>query len=451
MTVLCATATSGLAQGIADCKQADKPVTAGGASVAQTSTDNLQPKSWQPVGGEVLFTLTTPAKIEPADLVLVCFRWKAKDPADAEKPEVKYASPTRVELNVAGTTLKVAARIPDLGTTSPSWFKPSGKTEFQGEYAGAWLVPLAEVRILVKRVGAAVPDIADARTQIGITNIWWAIAFALATVALALIVLSIWSHKRLQRAGVQNVNWLLRLITTTKGNASLSQFQIVLWTFLVGASAVYVMALSGELIQISTGTLVLLGIAGASTVGSKLHSVNQDAAAKAAAANTVRDKTAAEKQAQDKAAEAKAAAEQAKVTAEAAAKAAAQKADADKAAAELEAKLKDIEAKMEADKAQALQAAANNAAAERTNAGQDVAKVSALRTPAWSDLVVNEVDGNREIDVTRVQMLYFTLIAAGFVAMRVLSTYVIPEIPDGFTILMGISNGVYMSAKVTQN
>jgi hypothetical protein len=34
--------------------------------------------------------------------------------------------------------------------------------------------------------------------------------------------------------------------------------------------------------------------------------------------------------------------------------------------------------------------------------------------------------------------------------MRVVSTYVIPEIPDGFQILMGISNAVYMGSKVAQ-
>lgn len=455
MGVLCATVAPGLAQEKSPCDEADKRVTAGSASVAQTATESSQPKSWQPVGGEVLFTLNTPSKIDVKDLVLVCFRWKARNPAHAGRAQWKDAAPTRVELNAAGTTLKVAARIPDLGKPSPSWFKPEDKPEnaakFQGEYAGAWLVPLAEVRILVRKEGPPATDVADARTLVGISNIWWAIAFALATLAIALTILSIWSHKRLTAAGLEKVNWLLRLITTTKGTASLSQFQIVLWTFLVGASAVYVMALSGELIQISTGTLVLLGIAGASTVGSALHGANQDAAAKGAAAVAVREKTAAEKDAQEKAAQQQAAANQAKASADALANAAAQKAGADKAAAELEAKLKDIEAKKEEDKAEALKAAAQSATADKAEAVKKVESVAALKTPQWSDLVVNEnEDGSREIDVTRVQMLYFTLIAAGFVAMRILSTYVIPDIPDGFQILMGISNGVYMGAKITQ-
>ena len=135
---------------------------------------------------------------------------------------------------------------------------------------------------------------------------------------------------------------------------------MVLWTFVVAASAVYVMVLAGELIEVTSGTLVLLGISGAVTVGSKLH-----------------------------------------------------------------------------DSAQVAKAVA-------------AAPAAPLRRPRWSDLVVNDTDGHREIDITRVQMLYFTLITAAFVVMRVLTTYVIPEIPQGFQILMGISNAVYFGSKVAQ-
>ena len=51
---------------------------------------------------------------------------------------------------------------------------------------------------------------------------------------------------------------------------------MVLWTFVVAASAVYVMVLSGELIEVTTGTLVLLGISGAVTVGTQLHDNDAD-------------------------------------------------------------------------------------------------------------------------------------------------------------------------------
>jgi hypothetical protein len=61
----------------------------------------------------------------------------------------------------------------------------------------------------------------------------------------------------------------------------------------------------------------------------------------------------------------------------------------------------------------------------------DTSSVTKLGFARWSDLIVNETvqdDGTRarEIDVTRFQMLLFTLIAAVFVLLNVLTTYVIP-------------------------
>lgn len=70
-----------------------------------------------------------------------------------------------------------------------------------------------------------------------------------------------------------------------------------------------------------------------------------------------------------------------------------------------------------------------------------------LRTPRFSDLL--ESDEGGEIDVARVQMLFFTLIAATFVIIKVVSSQEIPEIPTGILLLMGISNGVYLAAKYT--
>jgi hypothetical protein len=68
------------------------------------------------------------------------------------------------------------------------------------------------------------------------------------------------------------------------------------------------------------------------------------------------------------------------------------------------------------------------------------------RVPLWSDLVIAS-DGAGEIEVTRVQMLFFTVIVALFVLMRVLTSGAIPEIPNGYLVLMGISNGVYLTGK----
>ena len=142
----------------------------------------------------------------------------------------------------------------------------------EGEYAGLYLVPLADVRILVARQGQGRQfrrSSPTCRTRSASANPFWAVLLALGTVLVAFAVLSLVCHRRLKRLGYDDLDPIIRIIATPDGYASLSQLQMVLWTFVVAASAVYVMVLSGELIQITTGTLVLLGISGAVTVGAR--------------------------------------------------------------------------------------------------------------------------------------------------------------------------------------
>jgi hypothetical protein len=56
-------------------------------------------------------------------------------------------------------------------------------------------------------------------------------------------------------------------------------------------------------------------------------------------------------------------------------------------------------------------------------------------------------DTNVEIDLTRVQMLLFTSIAAAFTGMTLIDTGEIPDIPLGVLALIGLSNGVYLASK----
>lgn len=71
---------------------------------------------------------------------------------------------------------------------------------------------------------------------------------------------------------------------------------------------------------------------------------------------------------------------------------------------------------------------------------------SGVRVPRWSDLVTQTTRAP-EVDVSRVQMLIFTVISALFVALKIADSGTIPEIPDSYVILMGISNGVYITMK----
>src|SRR5262249_28608530 len=138
----------------------------------------------------------------------------------------------------------------------------------RGVYQGLGTVPVADVRLLVYR-----PDgesIVDVLTVVGVTRIPWAVLAAVASVVIALVLLY-WCS-RIRQPLLEGANPLLRVIASEGNYASLSQAQIILWTLVVGASAVYVMGLSGDLINITGGMLVLLGIAGAATVGSQWKS-----------------------------------------------------------------------------------------------------------------------------------------------------------------------------------
>ncbi|MEA2873400.1 MAG: hypothetical protein QOH67_3376 [Hyphomicrobiales bacterium] len=330
------------------CNTVERPVSAGGASMVPEQPG--QQKNWQPPGGEITFTIRSFTQIPSDALVLVCFRWKR---TGERQDRYTTARPTHLDLTDAGRLLKITVVVPLNLPKAPPRF--SG----DGEFAGLYLVPLADVRILVlgKNLDGSLLVAADVSHLIGVSNPFWAVLIALSTVLAAFAVLSVIGHRRLKRFGYGDLDPVIRLITTPDGYASLSQLQLVLWTFVVAASAVYVMVLSGELIEVTSGTLVLLGISGAVSVGTKLH-----------------------------------------------------------------------------DNAQA----------------PNPTGASEPRKPRWSDLIVNDVNGKREMDITRVQMLYFTLVTASFVVMRVLTTYVIPEIPQGFQILMGISNAVYFGSKVAQ-
>ena len=397
------------------CRTIPMPAGAGGASVIQATGESLQHKNWQPKGGEIQFTVKSFVVI-PADAsVIVCFRWKSA----SEKTEIFEARPTRLDRDSDGKLLKVT-------TTVPASLGPQPK-DAESAVPLLPLVPIAEVRILAIDNTKTVK--ADVTTYMGITYPWLACVFALATMIIGFGALIIAGNWRLQHSGIMQANWLLRIVSTPSGFASLSQLQILVWTFVVAASAVYVMSLSGQLVEVTSGTLVLLGIAGAAGVAAKSHSEAQGATVEAEATKAANAKAAADIHAAESGATYRAA------------QAAGNPVEVARTAAE-------------------STAATTDAATKATMASVAKAKADAVKNPPatqipkWSDLIVNErtSDGitTREIDVARFQMLLFTLITAAFVLVSVVTTYVIPEISSGFQTLMGISNGVYLGSKVVQ-
>jgi hypothetical protein len=378
------------------CKPDDTRPRAGSASVAQAAGEGLQHKNWQPIGGLIEFTVNSFTAIDADAAVTTCFRWKVQSGTPAPFVEQR---PVRVDLLNGGKVLKVTVVVPDPAPTEASGTNPFWDSTVA---RAIWLVPLVEVRIVALKANASV---ADVWTEIGITHPFFSLLLALAVVILAFVVLDVVVTKRVEHKGIRDANWLLRIISTPSATASLSQLQILLWTFAIAGSAIYVVTLSGQLVEITSGTLILLGISGAATLASQAHSESQ----------------AATKQADAK------------------------------------------DAKEEAQKAQANALVNPNAAAQQAakdaqeNAGKAQERVDQIKKPdkekkpQWSDLIVNESEeGVREIDVTRVQMLLFTLISASFVIVKVIAAYVIPEIPVGYLTLMGISNGVYVGSKVVR-
>jgi hypothetical protein len=164
------------------------------------------------------------------------------------------------------------------------------------------------------------------------------------------------------------------------------------------------MSLSGQLVEITSGTLILLGIAGAAALGAAIHNEAHVKMAAAAPSHT---------QAQNEAAQGP-------------------------------------------TEAKAADPREVPGLTQQQNSEDDAKKLHQLRIPQWSDLLINRLVTDKgiivqEIDVTRFQVLLFTLITAVFVLITVATTYVIPEIPSGFVTLMGISNSIYLGSKIIQS
>ena len=218
----------------------------------------IDPKTaWQPRGGTVSFTVSGNNVSLDGVEVIVCFGWPADDWKHTTFPLEGRVSLAKFDTNSATYSVVV----PDLGSAHVPW----------AYRTALWTVPLATMRIIAYG-GVATPTV-DVQTYIGITHPLVALLLAILAVALAFGGLYAFGRAR----GVPGKGLMLWMISTRNGVASLSQAQIVTWTFLIGASAIYVMALLGVLIDITDSTLVLLGITGIATIGSKMQSSQQDA------------------------------------------------------------------------------------------------------------------------------------------------------------------------------
>jgi hypothetical protein len=322
-------------------------------------------KNWQPIGGEIEFTAKSATTFPSDAQINVCFRWKVTKGEHSVFNDSDHIRFLDFKPNTVPSAIKLAVGVPAIRDEDPpsrGWFR--SENDRIGSYAVLDLIPEADVRTLV--FDKDLNPLFDNAGKIGVTSRVLAVLLALFVLVVAFALLYLVSRKLFP-----DVDPLLAVITTPRGFASLSQFQIMLWTFVVMTASVYVIALAGDLIVITPGTLILLGISGATVVLARVKQPEPAAPAAPPPPPAVPAAPPAEQPAQ---------------------------------------------------------------------------AAGATRRPRWSDLVTDEIKGE-ELDVTRIQMLLFTLVTATFVAIKVITSYEIPDIPDGFLILMGISNGVYVGSK----
>jgi hypothetical protein len=210
---------------------------------------------WQPYGGDVKFEIT---RIDnPPTHISVYFAWPA---AASGTPPICLPSP-RVRLlptldSDNAQTYRFAARVPYLDSGSLI----DGVDHWQATST----VPLADMYVVGS--GTAYQTTLAFVASVGISTPWLTLFVAFLSGVVVWVVLAWWVYRRNIPGGP-----FLAIISTPNGVASLSQFQILIWTFVIGIGVVYVMMLSGNLIDIPTPTLSLLGITGFALVGAKLQ------------------------------------------------------------------------------------------------------------------------------------------------------------------------------------
>jgi hypothetical protein len=350
------------------------------ATVAQTPTSvTVNPATtWQPRGGEVIVAVVGDAALFKGFTARACFGWSEAEPGKFFTTDnLRHFSDAFVRIRPSDTLgiINLGIVVPNLSdapsTVFSRWIKG-------GRSTGLGLVPIIDLRLIGTNDTGLLFDVVR---PVGLTSVSYSLVLTLSSIVVSMLVLYRLATGTCPSLAIGpsgnpaarpmrrtreflKLRWILYLVQDSSGRASLSGFQILLWSMLVAASAIYVMALSGNLINVTPGTLVLLGIAGAAGVITAVAS------------------------------------------------------------------------------GQGWPTQGARAEVEQSPAQQPQAR----RQPRWADLARDD-HGNPE--VTRLQMLFFTVVSAAFVGIQVLNNYVIPDIPAGYQILMGISNGIYVGRKLT--
>lgn len=391
--------------------------------------------AWQPRGGEVLIAVMGDSENFSGLNFKACFGWNnadAKDYFSAKNLNAVawYQSFVKVRPTDQSGTLNLGVIVPSLDWAPTEFFQ---RWVSIGRSSGLGLVPVADLRLIAYTKDGVLFD--EVR-PIGITNV----PVALLVAAGALIIAVVGLHRLAagprttarpptHRRGLARVrdaifspDWILTLIQTPDGRASLSAFQVLLWTLVVAVSAMYVMVLSGNLINLTSGTLSLLGIAGAAGLIAA-YADTPDKPGTGATGPTGAGPTGATGPG---------------ATAATGPGATGQGATGPGATGANGAGPPGLTGT-------GATGAPAPGLAGATGPGSTAATTPAV--PKWRDLILDP--DTRSPDISRTQMLLFTVVSAAFVVIQVLNYYVIPDIPAGYQILIGISNGLYVGRKFT--
>jgi hypothetical protein len=218
---------------------------------------------WRPIGGQVSFTVSGSGFSAANSDIATCMRWSGY--AGNFVP----TSSLRLTDNSDPHAVSFVATVPGaLGDAPHNWFYRITHTVPTDSATALEMVPLADFRIIARTPNGGGWQELDIVQPVGITTTGFAATFAGALVVLTWFGLYLVARAR----GVPGKsNFILRVIATKSGYASLSQLQIILWAIVIGASTAYVMVLSGSLVPITGGILTLLGIGAGATVVAKLQ------------------------------------------------------------------------------------------------------------------------------------------------------------------------------------
>ncbi|MBI4967041.1 MAG: hypothetical protein HZC25_02880 [Rhodospirillales bacterium] len=460
----------GASSALADCSA---PIQPNGSPSSKSKGLNLIKSSylvevsdatlWQPIKGKVQVEIKKVNATSIGDFrVIACFRWRYSDQAKRERDENWIVSGDPISVDgIAANTIRLSIRVPDLYSSDKKAADGRPKTQSTEPTPNERIdraipfpfsegfIPKADLKIIGRDKDNQ--SIFEKNVEISVTSTRWAFAYTVLSILVAIGLIYLVTGRRNAQTGTSN--FLLTIIATSNGRASLSQLQIMIWTLVVCGSIVYVFSISGTFMALSDQVLGLLGISGLAILGAQAGArTGPQQLGKLAAGETFPAKgikiiagehvvAVPELQATDTL--------QGLINAT---NQAIQLAGPANGLHQCKAKLaiapdgyrSTLIMKHDGSKGPIRIEDPSGLIGKLGLLFEvDESDIEVPRAPQWGDLVMS--DG--EVDVTRLQMLLFTGIIAIMVVIKVGSTYTIPVLPDSLLVLMGISNGLYITNK----